>query len=214
MICEKATHLQRIGEGLPVLARVENGILQLAPPNHPDQTWAEFPTEGCAVGEQAGGYDATLEAFRKGERIGSETILERGIARILDDPEIAARLVLNHREDGNPLVKPDWRALGIAVVLRPTLARSEGKSSWMLARSLPCSEIRVYRKEADGSWTVEKEVRASPESESEAKRADESKIDRYAAICRGIPVRPIAKPFSIRSVGRPEKEAAMRSYRM
>ena len=212
MISEHATHLQRIGEGLAVSARIENGLLRLSAPNQPQETWAEFPIEQGIFTQEGEGYDATLEAFRKGERLGSETILERGIARLLEDSETAVRLVLNHREDGNPIATSEWKADPISIVPRPTLARAEGNSSWRLAQSLPCSEVRAYRKEADGSWTVEKEVHAS--READVQDDAEPAQDRYATICRSIPVRPLAKPFAIRSVGRSEKDSAMNSYRM
>jgi hypothetical protein len=203
MTTKEATHLQRIGEGLPILARIENGILYLSPPNRTERSWAEFPIDGGGERER---YDGTLEAFRKGERLDSETILERGIASLLEESETSIRLVLNHREDGDPIVKPEWKAKGIVVVPRPTLARSEGESSWTLARSLPCSEIREYRQVPDGSWTVEKELRIPVEGEP--------RKDRYATTYRSIPVRPLAKPFAIRPVGRSEKDASLNSYRM
>lgn len=186
--------LQRIQDGLSLLAWVSGGRLALRERDGSKRVWEEVPVGDRETEARGGPFDATLEAFRNGMRLAGEAIREEGLKRLQEDPSVCLRLVLNHDAEGCPLVRATWAIEGIEVVGRPGLAEEAGEHAWKAARAIPCREIRVYRLDAHGNWSVSTEpgcrdvVCVAPVEALPIR-------DRYTELCRRIPARPRALPF-------------------
>jgi hypothetical protein len=197
--------LQRIQEGLHLLARAQDGFLVLALPDTPNQVWARLPVEGVREEEAGLEHDSTLEAFRDGKRLGQEEIAEAGCAWLIADDSVTLRLVLNHRE-GNPLVDANWRAGGMWIAARPSMSSSEGELRWKAARSLPCNELRTYRQSTGGRWRIETEGGCLNQSQRKSEPASGESYptrDRYSQWADRIPTRPLARPCAVPAPGTP-----------
>jgi hypothetical protein len=177
--------------------------------------WAEIPLKEV---EDAGiRFDVTVEAFRSGERLGVEEIQELGFRGLCADPDVAVRLVVNHTANGDPLLDPAWEADGVEVLHRPTIDSREGKAPWVLARRLPCLEVRTFQRTETGEWILSTEAGSGIRKPSgTAKEAPEKTPanDRYSTLCRSIPTRPAARPFGVRAVDRRSVTEGLKSFRM
>jgi len=207
-----ARYLQRILEGLPLAAEARDGTLTLSQTE--GTAWAEFPLAQSVSPRSSERFNATFEAFRRGQRLAAEEIRDLGINRLLADPEIIARLVLNHSEKGDPLASQNWRTEGLTVVKRPTLSEEEGQTAWEVARGLPCVCLKTFAQSSEGAWTVNEE-RVSDSTPDEAEDISRSvEEDQFVSLARSIPTRPYGKPYSPPVFSRLENGASWEAYRM
>ena len=208
---EETLYLQRYQEGLSLVAQSDSGILVLSRESEIPTVWAEVPLK--EVEDTGIQFAVTLEAFRSGERLGAEEIQELGFRGLSVDPDVVVRLVLNHTVNGDPLLDPAWEADGVEVLHRPTIDSREGKAPWVLARRLPCVEVRTFQRTEEGKWMVTAEA-AIGVCDRSASVEGSSVNDRYSTLCRSIPTHPIARPFGIRPVDRASVTEGLKSFRM
>jgi hypothetical protein len=87
--------LQRIQEGLPLHALIRGGRALLRAKNGTKSLWAEAPILGACKAESLGPFEVTLEAFRMGERLAQSEIEAEGLQKLLGDPAVRLRVVLD-----------------------------------------------------------------------------------------------------------------------
>jgi hypothetical protein len=177
--------LQRYQPGLRLLVRRKGGSLHLLRRDAGRSKWGEIALASPQSFNPDDSVAVTLEVFQNGYRMGAEAIEERGLKRILEDPSLSARLVLDHFETGCPLDLPDWQSPDLFIVHRPTLCREESGSAWRLAEEIPCAERRYFGLNEKGEW----EIQRVPEEEVPSN-------EQGTLVQRDFPTRLRSKPFA------------------
>lgn len=176
-------HLQRIRPGIPVRVReTPDGRLEIRSRDD-GALLASIPLAGEGFAGCAEVFDATLELFEGGRRLteAEHRSLAGDSAGLMHHPH--KRLVLNHTEEGDPLLDPRWTSEILPIVRRPTIRCRLNDRLHHLVRSVGGAEVRILTLRPEGGWT-----RSAADGEStEEIGLEVPKEDRYRLLCRSIP---------------------------